>query len=160
MEGWEWFLIHKMQGWMKPLQTVWRSSNQLFSPSRPESYMFSFPFLSITCIPTCFPNFLLIMEKLLGRNLLRFCLCGFDPHVVTQFGSVSRLVLGAHGTINIASREEERVGHSFLNPFVPGSCSFVTFLEVLMRNILLRFLDSSRCSMFNLCFSFASFSYV
>ena len=59
------------------------------------------------CSPACFPDLLVIMENLSGYNLLIFCLCGFDPHVLTDFGSVSRLVLGAHDTINIALREEK-----------------------------------------------------
>ena len=77
------------------------------------------------------------MANLPGQNLLIFCLYSFDPHTVTEFGSISRLVSGAHATINIASREEEELGISFLKPCVPGFCSSATFLKVLMRNILL-----------------------
>ena len=63
---------------------------------------------------------------------------GLIPNFVTEFGYVSRLVSGAHNTINVTSIEEERVGTFIQNPSALGFYIFVTFLEVLTRNILLR----------------------
>ena len=54
----------------------------------------------------CFPELLVIMVNLTTHDLLKFCVCGFDSHIIIDFGSISRLFSVAYYSINIASIEE------------------------------------------------------
>ena len=53
-----------------------------------------------------FPILFVIMANLPDRNLLGFCVCGFDSRTKIDFGFVSRLVSGAYYSINVTSMEE------------------------------------------------------
>ena len=56
-----------------------------------------------------------------GESARSWNLLGFDSYVqVTEFGYVSRLVSGAQYSINIPSREEERVGTFIQKPHFSG----------------------------------------